>query len=190
MVAVRRLYSPRGRMPYSRFRGVSPPSEGRRNLEIESMQAQTTVRRRWRSLLLVAAGVGGIGGLFGCNTEKAPGGEVTAAEAQGSAAAQGNAAGQAQLQLVTPTLGGNVLAVGEHQVELAVFENGQVQGMVYAAGGPALEPAALPKLTVALRTKAGGHHIAALAWDAPHACLQGRAALDAALVAEPIDVSH
>jgi len=160
------------------------------------MQTQTALSMRWRALLLVSCRAGFVallaahgGGLLGCNTEKAPASDGSAAEAKSSVAASGSTAGQAQLQLVTPTLGGNVLAVGDHQVELAVFENGQVQGLVYTAGGQALEPAALPKLTAALRTKGGGHRVAALAWDAPHACLQGRAALDAALTVEPIDVS-
>jgi hypothetical protein len=158
------------------------------------MPTQTAFSMRWRALLAVPRRAGLVallaaqsGDLLGCNTEKAPASDVSAAEAKSNAAAQGSTA--AQLQLVTPTLGGNVLAVGDHQVELAVFENGQVQGLVYTAGGQTLEPAALPKLTAALRTKGGGHAIAALAWDAPHACLQGRAALDAALVVEPIDVS-
>ena len=152
------------------------------------MHAQTTLSRCCAGfVLLVAGSVGGLTGLASCNTDKAPGSEATAAVAQGSAAAEGSVAAQAQL--ITPTLGGSVLLVGDHQVELAVFENGQVQGLVYASGGQTLAPLALPKVTAALRTKGGGHHSAALAWDAPHACLQGHAALDAALVAEPIDVS-
>jgi len=140
-------------------------------------------------VLLVAGSVGGLTGLASCNTDKAPGGEASAVGTQGSSAAQGSGAAQAQLSLITPTLGGSVLVVGDHQVELAVFENGQVQGLVYTVGGQALAPLALPKVTAALRTRGGGQHEAALAWDAPHACLQGRAALDAALVAEPIEVS-
>jgi hypothetical protein len=53
------------------------------------------------------------------------------------AASAAPAAGAVQVRaaLVTPTLGGSVLAVGDQQLELAVLENGSVLGQVYDAGG-------------------------------------------------------
>jgi hypothetical protein len=89
---------------------------------------------------------------------------------------------------VSPTLGGSVLMVGEHPVELAVAENGFVQGLVYDAQGKALASAE-PQLSVSLRTKGGGQPKASLVWNGPHARLEGRAQLDAGLSAEPIEVS-
>ncbi|HKO91583.1 MAG TPA: hypothetical protein VJU61_10545, partial [Polyangiaceae bacterium] len=77
------------------------------------MRAQTTIRTRCRCLLFVVAGMAGTGGLAGCSTDKAPGAEASAAAATGSVAAEGSASAQASLKLVTPTLGGNVLAVGD-----------------------------------------------------------------------------
>jgi hypothetical protein len=120
--------------------------------------------------------------LGGCNSDKDK-------NAEAPAGAAANVQGSAQASLVTPTLGGSVVAIGAHQVELAILENGLVQGLVYDARGKALAEAEAPKLSVALRTKGGGHPSATLAWAAPHACLEGRAQLEAGLVAEPIDVT-
>jgi hypothetical protein len=128
------------------------------------------------SLVLVCFGASSAG--FGCNSDKAA-----------SSGAAASAELKADVKLMTPTLGGSVLAVGEQQVELAILENGLVQALVYDARGQAIAAADLPKVSVALRTKGGGRPSAALAWLAPHACLEGRAQLEAGLVAEPIDVT-
>ena len=120
--------------------------------------------------------------LGACNSDQ---GKSTEAPAGATA----NVAASAQASLVTPRLGGSVVAIGEHQVELAILENGLVQGRVYDARGKALAEAEAPKLSVALRTKGGGHPKATLAWAAPHACLEGRAQLEVGLVPEPIDVT-
>jgi hypothetical protein len=141
------------------------------------------MRTRIDSFLLLSM-LGALSAGFGCHSE-APG----ANGAAGSAAVEAKAGADAQLVLVAPTLGGSVLAVGEHQVELAILENGLVQGLVYDAHGKAVAAAELPQVSVALRTKGGGRPSAALAWAAPHACLEGRAQLQAGLVAEPIDVT-
>jgi len=123
--------------------------------------------------------------LGGCNSDKSSSSEVPA----GAAGVAANLEATAQLSLVTPTLGGSVVRVGDQQVELAILENGLVQGLVYDARGKALLAAESPKVSVALRTKGGGHPSAALAWLVPHACLEGRAQLEAGLVAEPIVVT-
>jgi hypothetical protein len=106
-----------------------------------------------------------------------------------SAGPSAAAAVQARASLVTPTLGGSVLAVGEQQVELAVLENGSVLGQVYDASGSVVAPAALPKVAVELRTQGGGRPRAELSWQPAQACLSGRAQLDAGLASEPINVS-
>ncbi|MEO8179949.1 MAG: hypothetical protein ABI895_14035 [Deltaproteobacteria bacterium] len=123
--------------------------------------------------------------LGGCNSDKSSSSEVPA----GAAGVAANQEATAQLSLVTPTLGGSVVRVGDQQAELAILENGLVQGLVYDARGKALVAAESPKVSVALRTKGGGHPSAALAWVEPHACLEGRAQLEAGLVAEPIVVT-
>lgn len=99
------------------------------------------------------------------------------------------AAGQARASLVTPTLGGSVVAVGDQQLELAVLENGNVSGQLYDASGGVVAAAALPKVAVDLRTQGGARPRAELSWQPAQACLSGRAQLAAGLVAEPIDVS-
>ena len=107
---------------------------------------------------------------------------------KGSAAsASAEVSGKAALS-VSPTFGGSVLVVGEHPVELAIAENGFVQGLVYDAQGKAIASAE-PQLSVALRTKGGGQPKASLVWNGPHARLEGRAQLEAGLSAEPIEVS-
>lgn len=96
---------------------------------------------------------------------------------------------QARAALVTPTLGGSVLAVGEQQLELAVLENGSVLGLVYDERGALVADAQLPKVSVDLRTKGGGKPHVELGWQPERACLAGRAQLEGGLVAEPLDVS-
>jgi hypothetical protein len=141
------------------------------------------------SILLLGV-MGALAAATGCHSDPAG-----ASGAAGSPAAETKAAGEAQagadaqLALVAPRLGGNVLAVGEHQVELAILENGLVQGLVYDAHGQAVAVAELPEVAVALRTRGGGRPSATLVWVAAHACLEGRAQLQAGLVAEPIDVT-
>jgi hypothetical protein len=117
---------------------------------------------------------------LGCNSQPADG---------AAAAPLVAAAVQARAALVTPTLGGSVLSVGEQQLELAVLENGSVLGQVYDASGAAVAAAALPKVAVELRTQGGGRPRAELTWQPAQACLSGRAQLAAGLVSEPIDVS-
>ncbi|MEY2934780.1 MAG: hypothetical protein RL033_5529 [Pseudomonadota bacterium] len=99
------------------------------------------------------------------------------------------AAAAAHTALVTPTLGGSVLAVGAQQLELAVLENGSVLGQVYDASGALVASAQLPQVAVDLRTKGGGRPHVELGWDPARGCLAGRAQLEAGLIAEPIDVS-
>src|SRR5688572_18845675 len=112
------------------------------------------------SSLLVVGWLSALGVGFGCNSDKA-----ASSGAAGTASAEVKA--DARLELVAPTLGGSVLWVGDHQVELAILENGLVQGLVYDARGNVVAAAELPKASVALRTKGGGRPSAALAWVAP-----------------------
>ncbi|MEY4545817.1 MAG: hypothetical protein RL685_2012 [Pseudomonadota bacterium] len=100
-----------------------------------------------------------------------------------------SAAAAAHPALVTPTLGGSVLAVGNQQLELAVLENGGVLGQVYDSSGALVASAQLPQVAVDLRTKGGGRPHVELGWDPARGCLAGRAQLEAGLIAEPIDVS-
>jgi hypothetical protein len=61
--------------------------------------------------------------------------------------------------------------------------------LVYDAQGKAVAAAELPKVSLVLRTKGDGRPRVALVWVGPHACLEGRAQLEAGLVAEPIEVT-
>jgi hypothetical protein len=116
-----------------------------------------------------------------CNSDKG------SATASGGASASAEVSAKAALS-VSPTFGGSVLMVGEHPVELAIAENGFVQGLVYDAQGKAIASAD-PQLSVALRTKGGRQPKASLVWNGPHGRLEGRAQLEAGLSAEPIEVS-
>jgi hypothetical protein len=117
-----------------------------------------------------------------CNSDKGAG-----TAASGGASASADVGAKAALS-VSPTFGGSMVMVGEHPVELAIAENGFVQGLVYDAQGKA-SAGAEPQLSVSLRTKGGGQPKASLVWNAPHARLEGRAQLEGGLSAEPIDVS-
>jgi len=90
---------------------------------------------------------------------------------------------------IEPKLGGSVLVVGESQVEVAVFENGAVKGLVFDARGNPISDRAALDFAVTLHTVGGGAPKVNLVWDAACACFSGHAAPSAALVVEPIDIS-
>ena len=122
-----------------------------------------------------------VSSVLACNSDKGSAG------ASGGASASAEVSGKAALS-VSPSFGGSVLSVGEHPVEIAIAENGFVQGLVYDAQGKAIASAD-PQLSLALRTKGGGQPKVSLVWSAPHARLEGRAQLEAGLSTEPIEVA-
>lgn len=124
--------------------------------------------------------------------ENAEGSEAKGAERSGSVTLNAEANMQAQAQTavtIAPKLGGSVLAVGEAQVELAVFENGAVKGLVYDAQGKPLSDRAAVNFAVTLQAASGSAPKVDLGWDDACACFAGQAKLQGALAVRPIDVS-
>ena len=96
-------------------------------------------------------------------------------------AAKANAAVEAQI-------GGQILAVGEHQVELKLFRDGYAEALVFDAQGKALAKPESAKLIAHAVAKGDAKKDIALAWQPPMArfAADGRAGAD--LEAKPVDV--
>jgi len=123
---------------------------------------------------------------------EAEGSEAKGAEGSGSitANAQANVKAEAQTAVtIQPKLGGSVIAIGEAQVEVAVFEDGSVKGLVYDAQGKPLGALAAVDFAVTLQAANGSAPKVDLSWNDTCACFAGQAELQGALAVRPIDVS-
>jgi hypothetical protein len=121
--------------------------------------------------------------LAACATDEAK--DTEAATAGAATSARAELAARAK---VTPTFGGSVLWVGDYQAELAVHEDGLVQGLVFGADGQALAHERVSSFGAVLALESGARLALALSWDANAARFRGRAALTSELVMRPVDV--
>jgi len=122
----------------------------------------------------------------------AEGAEAKGAEGSGSVTTNAGANIKAEAQAavtVQPKLGGSVIAIGESQVEVAVFEDGSVKGLVYDAQGKPLGARAAVDFAVTLQAANGNAPKVDLSWNDACACFAGQAELQGALAVRPIDVS-
>lgn len=132
-------------------------------------------------LLLISLSILSAGTLRVCGKDDAGGAAVTAsAEAAASASPSVKAS-------VAPRLGGNVVAVGDFFVEVALHRSGAVQALVLDGAGKA--SSAGVKLSVTASAKGSAKEKVELAFDAPHACFQGQARAGAELTSGPIEVA-
>jgi hypothetical protein len=123
--------------------------------------------------------------LTACNSDKPTSDDKL--EAQGGVSAR--AGGSVQALTAKPELGGNLLALGEYQVELAIQADGLVRALVFdARGGRAEKPEAFT-LSLSFRTPEGKKLDLALAWNAAQSCFWGKALAQGGLGLKPIDVS-
>lgn len=90
---------------------------------------------------------------------------------------------------ISPTLGGSVLSVGQYQVELAVFVDGGIEGLVYDAQGTAVPAELVTELSAAFGVDGNAKANAKLVWEAATKRFEGKHSLDAKLVGRPIDVT-
>src|SRR5687767_12789166 len=99
--------------------------------------------------------------------------------AQGAAKATASAEAQ---------IGGQLVAVGEHQVELKLFRDGYAEALIFDAQGKAIAKPESAKLTAHATAKGDAKKDIALAWQPPMArfAADGRAGAD--LEAKPVDV--
>lgn len=129
------------------------------------------------ALLLMAAG---------CSTEESSRKRddvAVSATASASARAEG-----AKLD-VAPVMGGSVVLVGGHPVELAVYADGRVDGLVYDERGQEVAADRVTELRVILNVVGAAKPRLDLAWDATAKRFRARAAATGELVAQPIDVT-
>ena len=132
-------------------------------------------------LLLFVAGSAKV-----CSSEDKAGGSA-AASASASAAGVGSATADAKAALVAPRIGGSVASTGEFSVELAVHQNGLVEGLVSDAQGKLVTEGV--KLTAALQAKGGAAEKLELGFAAPRARFEGHAKAGVELAPGPIDVT-
>jgi hypothetical protein len=100
-------------------------------------------------------------------------------------AAQGSAK---VISSVDAQIGGQVVAVGEHQVELKLFRDGYAEALIFDAQGKAIAKPESAKLTAHAIAKGDAKKDIALAWQPPMArfAADGRAGAD--LEAKPVEV--
>lgn len=111
--------------------------------------------------------------------------DVTAAESA-SVSAKAEAAAKVD---VTPSMGGSVFFVGGHPVELAVYADGRVDGLVYDERGQEVAPERVAELTATLSVMGEAKPRVSLRWDGAARRFSGQAAAEGELVAQPIDVT-
>jgi hypothetical protein len=91
---------------------------------------------------------------------------------------------------IEPRIGGQLVTVGEHQVELKLFLDGYAEALVYDAQGRALSNPEAAKLVAHANAnaKGGAQHDVALTWQPLLARFAADARAKAALEAKPVDV--
>jgi hypothetical protein len=130
-------------------------------------------------LLLFVAGSAKV-----CSSEDKAGGGVSATA---SASGAGSAAADAKATLVAPRIGGSVAGAGEFSVELAVHQDGLVEGLVSDAQGKLVSDGV--KLTAAVQAKGGATEKLELGFALARARFEGHAKAGVELVPGPVDVT-
>lgn len=82
---------------------------------------------------------------------------------------------QAKLSAIVPRLGGNLVALGDNWLELAVHKNGLVEGLFFDKQGKLIEKPEAQELAVKLHAKGGAAPEAKLKWVAESARFVGTA---------------
>jgi hypothetical protein len=123
--------------------------------------------------------------LQGCNSDK-PSSE---AKAETNAQATVQAGASAQALSARPELGGNLLALGDYQAELAIQHDGLVRALVFDGHGQRVAQPESITLSLSFNTEAGHKLDLALAWSEVRACFWGKAEGKGAIGLGPIDVS-
>ena len=140
-------------------------------------------------LLLISLRILSAGSLRVCGKDEA-GGAATSASAEAAASVTAAAAVAAAASVkasVTPRIGGNVVAVGDFSVEVALHRSGLVLALVFDQAGKVVNDGV--KLSVSARAKGGATSKVELAFDAPRACFHGQAGAGVELESGPIEVS-
>jgi len=89
---------------------------------------------------------------------------------------------------LVPRIGGSIVSVGAHQVEIALHQRGLIEGDVRAAGGVALAEPEKAKLAATVNTKAGAKERVELEWVPAQQRFVGKAKAQTELSAGPVEV--
>ena len=100
-------------------------------------------------------------------------------------AAQGGAKANAAVEA---QIGGQLVAVGVHQVELKLFRDGYAEALIFDAQGKAIAKPETAKLTAHAVAKGDAKKDIALAWQPPMARFAADGRAGAELEAKPVDV--
>jgi hypothetical protein len=122
-----------------------------------------------------------------CDSKESTPSEGVAAEARATASASGAVAAEGSAALVAPKprIGGSVVLVGDHAVELVLNRSGALEALVSNAEGKPVSAGA--KLSVTAATSANARERVEFAFAAPRARFEGQA--KGTLAGGPLDVS-
>jgi hypothetical protein len=119
-----------------------------------------------------------------CDSEDKAKVDATASADVGASSA---AAADAKVVVALPRIGGSVASAGKFSVELALHENGLVEGLVSDAAGRLVSDGI--KLSAAVRAKGGASENVQLAFSAPRGRFEGRAKAGVELAPGPVDAT-
>jgi hypothetical protein len=115
--------------------------------------------------------------------------ETTTTQSATPAPESPNAAqGSAKASAVDAQIGGQVVLVGEHQVELKLFRDGYAEALIFDAQGKAIAKPEAAKLTAHAIAKGDAKKDIALAWQPPMARFAADGRAGAELDAKPVDI--
>jgi hypothetical protein len=123
--------------------------------------------------------------LAACATDKATPEAAAGASAAAVASAEADLTARAK---ASPRLGGSMTLVGEFQTELAIREDGSVEGLVFDADAKLVPPERVSAFSAMLALDGGALVPVALTWDAAAARFRGHADLGSTLLTNPVDV--
>lgn len=128
-----------------------------------------------------------LGMTAGCNKEPTQSSDSKEPEVQAAATAETSLA--AKLQAAIPRLGGSILVIGDHQLELAIHQSGLTEALLYDSSGKLVSEPETKSLAVELQAKGDADPKVALTWDPAQARFVGQADAKAELVPEPVAVT-
>ncbi len=143
-----------------------------------------------RRALLVATAVATLSFSVACDKKADTGSTSVGVDpaASGGSHAPGALTGAAATTSVSAQAGGQVIALGAHDVEIRLFKNGQAEAYVYDAKGAAISDLAQAKLTLRANATGDAHPTIELGFAAPLGRLSGEAAGGVDLVPGPVGV--
>lgn len=144
---------------------------------------QTGTTRLHRAALLLGCMA------LGAATAGCAKGDVGGSAVKPSAEAAMDMRAAAEAATPRPEIGGNVAAVGDYYVEVAVCRDGFARARVYDGRGTALGEHDELELSLTLHASGEARPRLVLSWNAERAELEGRTTLSGELVPQPIDIS-